>query len=694
MTAVFKREFKSYFHSFIGFLFVGVILFLTGIYVTVYNLLSGLPNISYALSAVLFVFIVSVPILTMRVLAEERKQKTDQLLLAAPISVGKIVTGKFMALAAVFSIPMGIIACYPLILNGYGAFSMRESYTAIAAFYFYGLTCISIGIFVSSLTESQVIAAVISFGLLFLGYMMSGITSIISTTGNWLTSILNGFNLVMRFDALAEGTLDVKSIVYFLTMIGVFLFLTTQMIQKRRYSVSVKKIKRGVYSVSLTAIVVAGVVFVNLFVAEIPAKYTTFDMTSQKLYSLTDETKKLLEGLTEEIKIYVLSNETSQDTTLQKTLEQYTALSDKIEVVYVDPMVEPKFYTQYTDDAISSNSLIVESGKRSKVIDYQSIYEISIDYTTYSQNVTGYDAEGQITGAVAYVISDDMPKLYLLEGHGELTFEADFYDTIEKANIEYESINLLHHESIPEDAECIVIHAPTSDFSADDTNKVLDYLKAGGNALIISTWTNEEMPNFHKILNYYEVQVEEGLVLEGDTNAYYQSPFYLLPTIAYDSLTDSVYDTMVFVPYAQGLILPDAPTDDLELNQLLFTSEDSYAETTDGENHSEGPFTLGVRAVRRNGDVSSTAVIYSSENLFTDAANVMVSGANMKLFAASLDTLVESTVNVAIPVKSYDMHYLTLNQSTIIWLGLTITIFLPFAILSGGFVIWFRRRRL
>ena len=379
---------------------------------------------------------------------------------------------------------------------------------------------------------------------------------------------------------------------------------------------------------------------------------------------------------------------------MQKTLEQYTALSDKIEVVYVDPMVEPKFYTQYTDAAISSNSLIVESGKRSKVIDYQSIYKISIDYTTYSQNVTGYDAEGQITGAVAYVISDDMPKLYLLEGHGELTFEADFYDTIEKANVEYESINLLQHESIPEDAECIVIHAPTSDFSADDTNKVLDYLKAGGNALIISTWTNEEMPNFHKILNYYEVQVEEGLVLEGDTNAYYQSPFYLLPTIAYDSLTDSVYDTMVFVPYAQGLILPDAKSDDLELNQLLFTSEDSYAETTDGENHSEGPFTLGVRAVRRNGDVSSTAVIYSSENLFTDAANVMVSGANMKLFAASLDTLVESTVNVAIPVKSYDMHYLTLNQSTIIWLGLTITIFLPFAILSGGFVIWFRRRRI
>lgn len=701
MLAIFKRDFRSYFHSFTGSLFIGAVLFITGIYVTVYNLLGGVPNVSYALSSVLIIFMISIPILTMKVLAEDRKQKTDQMLLTAPISVGKIVFGKFMALAAVFSIPVLIIGCYPLILSCFGEVPMMESYVAIAAFYLYGLTCIAIGIFVSSLTESQVIAAVLSFGLLFLGYMMSGICSLISTTGNWLTTILSAYDLTTRYDALIQGTFDIKSVVYFITMTVVFLFLTTQSIQKRRYSVSVKKLKMGAYSLGMTAAVVAGAVVLNLFVAEIPAKYTTIDITAEKLYSLTDETKELAEGLTEEIQIYVLANEKSQDSTLKKTLEQYAALSNKIQVSYVDPMANPKFYTQYTDAVVTQNSLIVESEKRSKVIDYGTIYETSIDYTTYTQSVTGYDGEGQITSAIAYVTSEDMPKMYFLEGHGELALETSFYDTIEKANIEYETINLLQYESVPEDAECIVIHAPTTDFSQDDTEKVLNYLEKGGNALIVTTWTTEDMSNFKKILAYYEVSVADGMVLEGDMNAYYQSPFYLLPTVAYDAMTSDIYQSFVFVPYAQGLLVPEETADDLDLTTLISTSDKAYAKaeinnTTEyekSENDLSGPFVLGVKAEKQTGEDMSVALIYSSENLFTDSADVMVSGTNMKLFSISLDELVEATVSVAIPAKSYEMTYLTVNQTSAIGLGLLLTIIVPFALFVGGFIVWFKRRR-
>ena len=409
----------------------------------------------------------------------------------------------------------------------------------------------------------------------------------------------------------------------------------------------------------------------------------------------------MLENLTEEIQIYVLANESSQDATLQKTLEQYEAVSDKVNVSYVDPMVNPKFYTQYTDASVTKNSLIVEGSKRSKVIDYSSIYETSIDYTTYSQSVTGYDGEGQLTGAIAYVTSDDMPKMYILDGHGELTFETDFYATIEKANIEYETINLLQYDKVPEDAECIVINAPTSDFSEDDTNKVLDYLKQGGNALIITTWTTEDMSNFYKILAYYEVSVAQGLVVEADADAYYQSPFYLLPQVEYDTVTSSVSDSFIFAPYAQGLLVPETTGDDLDLMPLLSTSTEAYAkadisENTDytkEENDVEGPFALGVRAVKQNGEFSSVALIYSSESLFTDGANTMVSGNNMKLFAASIAALAESTISVAVPVKSYQINYLTISQTSIVWLGLLITIIIPLTILVSGFVVWFRRRR-
>ncbi|MCI6554022.1 MAG: Gldg family protein [Lachnospiraceae bacterium] len=702
MRAIAKREFQSYFHSFIGCLFIVAVLFITGIYTTVYNLLSGLPDLTYVLSGVCFIFIIAVPLLTMRVLAEERRQRTDQLILTAPVSVGNIVAGKFLALGGIFTIPILIISVYPLILNQFGKAALLESYVSLAAFYLYGLTCIAIGIFVSSLTESQVIAAVITFALLFLGYMMRGICNMISAGGNWLTKLLGAFDLLSHYENLASGIFDVKSLVYYLTLIFLFLFLTAQSIQKRRYSISVKKFKMGAYSSVMIAAMVAAAVLVNLFVGEIPARYTTFDATSNRLYSLSEETKALAEGLEEKISIYVLANEGSQDTTLQKTLEQYAALSDQIEVSYVDPVVNPKFHTQYTDASITRNSLIVESGKRSRVIDYSSVYETSFDYSTYSQIVTGYDGEGQITSAISYVISDDMPKMYLLEGHGEIVFESDFYAAIEKANIDYETINLLQHEAIPEDAECIVINAPASDFSEDDTNKVLDYLKAGGNALIITAWTRENMSNFHKILEYYGVSMAEGLVLEGDMDAYYQSPFYILPTVEYDSVTDSVSGSFIFAPYAQGLLLPEEPEEGLELTTLLSTSQESYTksdlesltEYTRQETDVSGPFVLGVKAVKTEGDSSSAALIYSSESLFTSSADAMVSGANRKLFSSSLEELAEAIpTGVAVPAKSYDTEYLTLTQSNVVLMGCTITLVIPLAILTGGFLVWLKRRK-
>lgn len=702
MLAIFKREFKSYFHSFIGCLFISAIICITGIYVTVYNLLSGLPNISYALSAIIFIFIISIPILTMRVLAEERKQKSDQLILTAPISVGKIVIGKFLALALVFTISVAVISIYPLLLAAFGTVPLLESYVAILAFYLYGLTCISIGVFISSLTESQVIAAVVTFIILFLGYVMSGISNMISTTGNYLTKILSTFDLVSRFENLIIGTLDIKSIVYYITVIILMLFFTTQSIQKRRYSVSVKNIRIGAYSLAMVVISIIICVMINLSLGKIPSNYITFDLTSNKLYSLTKETENLLDSLQTDVTIYVLANENTQDATLKKTLEQYNSLSEHIEVSYEDPAVNPKFYSKYSETEVNQNSIIVVNDKRSKVIDYSSIYETSIDYSTYSSIITGYDGEGQISSAISYVTSENMPKIYMIEGHGELSFETGFSNTISKSNIEYEVMNLLKYDNIPADAKCIIINAPTSDFSEDDTNKVLHYLENGGNAFIVSTWTDKPMTNFLEILDYYNISVVEGLVLEGDSNAYYQSPFYLLPIINSDVITSSSGDSFIFVPYAQGMVLPAETGDDQSLTPLLTTSDEAYSrsevneamEYARQEDDISGPFVLGVKAIKSNADTESTAVIYSSESIFTDAADTMVSGSNMKLFTGTLGALVKETESIAIPAKSYDMNYLTIPQSYIVLMGLMITIIIPLIIIISGFIIWFRRRRL
>lgn len=701
MRAIYKRELQSYFHSFLGPLFIGATLVLIGIYFSVYNLFMGYPYIGYALSSVVFLFLISIPVLCMRILAEERHQKTDQLILTSPVSAGSIVMGKFLALSTIFAIPVLIVSFYPVVMSFFGTVDFGKSYLAILGFFLYGLACIAICIFISSLTESQVIAAVLSFGILFLGYVMSALCSMISSTGNLLTKILGSFDMVGRFDDLLNGSFHLTSVVYYLSVILLFLIFTVQSIQKRRYHLSKKTISLGTYSTAVIVVVTAAVVILNVFVSELPVKYTVFDVTTDKLYSLSDETKKVAENISEDIVIYVLANEKNADTTLKETLGNYEGLNSHIKVSYVDPAVNPRFYQNYTDTDISQGSLIVESSKRSKVIDYSNIYEYQFDYTSYSSYATGYDGEGQITSALAYVTSDEMPKVYITEGHGELTFDSSFTAAVEKENIDYETINLMDYDEIPEDAACVIINAPTSDLSADDTEKVLSYMEKGGDVFLVSTYTGEELLNFGKLLDFYGVSVTKGLIIEADKSNYYSDPFYLLPKIGYDDVTENIYNSgsYVFAPYAQGLTV--AENEDVEVTVLLSSSEKSYVRDSiessksyeKEESDQDGPFDIGLKCVKSIGESESSAFIYSSENLFTQSANEMVSGTNMRLFTASLGTFASHENSVSIPVKSLEIAYLTIPQSTILLLALVTAVIIPFAFMIAGFAVWFRRRK-
>ena len=287
MTAVYKRELKSYLTSMVGYLFIFFVLIVTGIYFSAYQLAAAYPKFEYTLSALTFVFLIGVPILSMRVLAEERKQKTDQLLLTSPVSVGNIVMGKYLALVTVYAIPVLVMCVYPIIMSKFGEVSFASAYTAILGFFLLGCANLAIGVFMSALTESQVVAAVLTFVLLFAFYMMSGISSFFSQTSvstcvafgllivaaaiiiyimikNIFISVITGivgevtlavvyfvkpsvfeggiqkilevFDLSGHFSNFTNSILDVTGIVYLLSVIAVCLFLTIQSIQKRRWN--------------------------------------------------------------------------------------------------------------------------------------------------------------------------------------------------------------------------------------------------------------------------------------------------------------------------------------------------------------------------------------------------------------------------------------------------------------------------
>ena len=287
MIAVLKRELNSYFKGIIGYLFAAFLLVFAGIYTMAFNLSGQYAYFEYALDSISFIYLIGVPILTMRAVAEEKRQKTDQLLYSLPISVTSVVVGKYFAMLAVLLVPTLVMACYPLVLTLFGNPYLPTAYSSLFAFFMLGATLLSIGLFISSVTESQIASAVICLVTMLILYFMSDLASFVSTdataslialgilavicavifylfTKNWVVSFLIGglglggllvwFNVdaaafsglfpnVMkslsafdRFYGFINGVFDLTAIVYFLSVIAVFLFFSVQVLEKRRWS--------------------------------------------------------------------------------------------------------------------------------------------------------------------------------------------------------------------------------------------------------------------------------------------------------------------------------------------------------------------------------------------------------------------------------------------------------------------------
>ena len=288
MRAIYKRELDSYFHSMIGYVFISFFLAFTGVYFMAYNLNYGYPIFSYVLSSLVFILLIAIPVLTMKSFSEDRKSRTDQLLLTAPVSLGQIVLGKYLAMVTVYLIPNLVFCLYPLVIKIQGNAYLLTDYCGILVFFLMGCVFMAIGMFLSSLTESQIIAAISSFGVLLILYLWNGILGFLPSsallnliillvlltlisalvwhiTGNpvmagileviflaagvivyavdsglyesLLSDVLGQLDLTAPLtDVVSSSLLDTGSIILYLSVIGLFIFLTMQSIQKRRWS--------------------------------------------------------------------------------------------------------------------------------------------------------------------------------------------------------------------------------------------------------------------------------------------------------------------------------------------------------------------------------------------------------------------------------------------------------------------------
>jgi ABC-type uncharacterized transport system. len=223
-------------------------------------------------------------------------------------------------------------------------------------------------------------------------------------------------------------------------------------------------LKGGAYSLIVTAIVLAIIIVVNILVTNLPSALTKYDISSSKLYSITSNTKVVVNRLEQDVTIYWIVQANKEDDVIENLLSKYESLSDHIKVVKKNPDVYPTFAEKYTDETVKNNSLVVECGERSKYISYDDIYVQEPDVYNYSTN-NYFDGEGAITSAIDYVTTEDLPQLYVLEGHGEGELPSTFSDQIDKDNIQINQLSLLKVDSIPEEADAVMIYAPTSDIS-------------------------------------------------------------------------------------------------------------------------------------------------------------------------------------------------------------------------------------
>lgn len=482
---------------------------------------------------------------------------------------------------------------------------------------------------------------------------------------------------------------------------------------------NLKTTKMGAYSAFLTLVVIAFVIVVNLMVGELPSTVTKFDTSSLKLYTLTNTSVQIVEGLAEDVTMYYIVQNGTEDVNIEEMLNRYSSYSSRIKIRKIDPTSNPGFSAKYTDDSLSNNSVIVESAKRSSVVTYEEIYTTQYteeDYYNYYMTgvvptgTTYFNGEGALTTAIDYVTADDLPVLYIITGHGETDLSATVLADAKADNILTEQLTLLTVTEIPDDAGAVILNAPTSDLTEQERDVLLTYLELGGKMILITdydSYSDTKMPNLAAVTRAYGLQAASGLVMEGNTSNYMQYPFYLLPVVNKESdiamnLTSTNITTIL--PFAHG-ITKIADTKKF-VEPVLSTSADAFV-IADLEARIEewaNTDTPQKAYEKQDGDAAGTFYVAASAEdtttggkLFWVSSPVFITDEfysyNGELFMSALTMLCEKSSSISILGKAMQIQSLAVSSAAAAFWGAVLIILLPVGTVVLGLVIWNRRRK-
>jgi ABC-2 type transport system permease protein len=477
-----------------------------------------------------------------------------------------------------------------------------------------------------------------------------------------------------------------------------------------------RKLKYGILATVYTVVFIIAVVVVNIFIGYLTDRYVLeFDMTSEDLYEISEDTKEVLADLDEQVTITVLAEESdSKDTLLlakiHEVLQRYEALAGgKIKLEFINPTLNPQLLEKYSSlGKPSHGDIIIESSKRFKHLTPSNLYEYKSDKETGEKYIVGLRAEQRLTSGILFVLADSIPSALYTTGHGEIANLTRLDGLLTSGNYEVGTINLAL-EDIPEETTILIISSPTADFTDEEIEKMDAFFARGGNAIITMTYTvTEPLERLERYFEEWGIRYDTSMVMDRkqSLSGY---PMYVVPTIHdVEGLTETLdtKSSFILVPGARPIELLFSESG-WRANKVLFSSSSAaYSKSFEKgivsaieqeEGDKLGPFNVGVLSVEThmdNLDYDYSFLLFLNTGMISDSVLETDNMLNSKYMMAAIDMMTDDSDAVIIQPKNFSSITLTVLGSQVRALFWILIIVIPFGILAVGIAIWLRRRHL
>ena len=686
LRAIIEKEIKSYFCTIRGYIFIGVFLLVTGYFFVNYNVFGKNSDVGTILENTVIFFVLLTPVLTMGLFAGERHSGTDVTYLCSPLKKYKVVLGKYIAALLVFFCAVALNSLTAFVMVALRGQTFGEVFATYVGFALVGAVFISVGMFVSALTENQIVAAVISFCVCFTLYISDWILNLQS--GVWAKVIA----FPSHYDKFLAGIFDVQAVLYFLSMAAMFTLLTVLRI-RRTETDGVKKRERATVCIC----VVLSFFLFNFCMEKLSAKVPmTFDMSKNAVFTLSDETVNYLKKMDGNVTMYYLAETGKENTYVTEVLERYVRQTDKVTLKTVDLIKNPSFAARYCTDggSIAKGTVVVESGKRFTTVEPELSFHIKKNNGNVSREL-GFSLESKLTQAVDYVLGDKSTNVVWLTAHGENGYEkaAEVLQSENMQNLYEKDVGLA-----AEKADLIIAFSPSNDISVDECADLKDYLENGGKMLIALN-PGYDAKNFKSLTASYGMRVQDDvLTTDSVFDVIRGNRTYLVAYPTAHKITEGIAGVRnLLFPVTSSVTVSDDT--DCEVTRLAVSDVKTAAreirQDTLSEKLSTGVFTLAAISEKPNGSklllCGSSQFAAPKDSTLGDVLSAD-NYSNREFLVSSVKYLTGSKDTVSVSPKSIMSRSLNLNLGTQIAFTALFGVLLPLSVFVLAFIVFKRRR--